>query len=225
MPLFQRHEPDLRSLIAYLVARTREKDVTLNQTKLVKLLYLVDVARIASGRKALTGLRWLFYHYGPYALELPETLEPMEGTEVVVQGWNDSKLYRAAPDAPSGEEWPPGTRTLVDNMIRRYAALELNELLDIVYFHTAPMKDAKRGEPLDMQRARSEPPPRSHPPLAAPTLGSDAREHLRAWNERRSKDFASVPANEQRPIFSDPVDEDIALGSTHGRLVVSETDQ
>jgi hypothetical protein len=61
MPLFRRNEPETRSLIAYLVARTRDKGVTLNQTKLVKLLYLVEVERIASGRDPLTGLDWVFY--------------------------------------------------------------------------------------------------------------------------------------------------------------------
>lgn len=42
MPLFRRIEPELRPLIAYIVARAKEHGVTLNRTKLVKLLYLID---------------------------------------------------------------------------------------------------------------------------------------------------------------------------------------
>jgi hypothetical protein len=222
MPLFQRHDPDLRSLIAYIVARTRDRDVTVNQTKLVKLLYLIDVERAASARPSLTGLRWVFFHYGPYALELPETLEKMEGSEVIVSQWRDAKLYRAAPGAPTGEDWPSGTRSLVDSVLRRYAELELNELLDFVYFHTAPMRGAIRGEPLDMTQARTNPPQRPQPPLAAPSLPDGARDRLEAWRGRRRSAYAPLSGEEQRPFFSDPADEELPLDSTYGRLVVPQ---
>jgi Protein of unknown function (DUF4065) len=226
MPLFERHDPDLRALIAYIVARSREREVTLNQTKLVKLLYLIDVERVASGRKALTGLRWVFYHYGPYALELPDTLKLMEGSEVIVDDWHDSKLYRAAPGASSGDEWPSGTRSLVDGVIRHYASLDLNELLDIVYFHTSPMKGAVRGEPLDLTRARTDPPPRSRPPLPPPLFPDAARLRLRSWNEQRRRKFIPLSDEERGSFFSDPSDEAMLLESTHGQLVVSpDTEQ
>jgi hypothetical protein len=42
-------------------------------------------------------LDWVFFHYGPYALELVDTLEQMEGSELSVQPWHDSTLYRGAP--------------------------------------------------------------------------------------------------------------------------------
>lgn len=222
MPLFQRHDPDLRSLIAYIVARARDRDVTLNQTKLVKLLYLIDVERAASARPSLTGLRWVFFHYGPYALELPETLEKMEGSEVIVGQWQGAKLYRAAPNAPTGEDWPSGTRSLVDSVLKRYAGMELNELLDFVYFHTAPMRGAVRGEPLDMTQARANPPRRPQPPLGAPSLPEGAQERLEAWRARRRSSYVPLASDEQRHFFSDPAEEDLPLDSTYGRLVVPE---
>jgi hypothetical protein len=222
MPLFQRHDPDLRSLIAYVIARARDRDVTLNQTKLVKLLYLIDVERAASARPSLTGLRWVFFHYGPYALELPETLEKMEGSEVIVSQWNDAKLYRAAPGAPTGEDWPSGTRSLVDSVLRRYAELELNELLDFVYFHTAPMRGAVRGQTLDMTKARTNPSPRPQPPLAAPSLPDGARDRLETWRGQRSSSYVPLSSEEQRLFFSDPADEELPLDSTYGRLVVPQ---
>jgi len=153
MPLFPRTEPDLRSLIAYVVARSRERDVTLNQTKLVKLLYLVDVGRAAARRQPLTQLEWRFFHYGPYALELPETLEAMEGHEVIVRRYHDATLYVSAPGAPSGDDWPEPTRSLVDNIVSEWAGTDLPELLDHVYFETGPMVDAQRGELLDLTKS------------------------------------------------------------------------
>ncbi|HUN77422.1 MAG TPA: hypothetical protein VMU32_00720 [Solirubrobacteraceae bacterium] len=219
MPVFDRHEPDLRSLIAYMVAAARDKGVTLNQTRLVKLLYLIDVERAAAASPSLTGLRWLFYHYGPYALELPETLEPMEGRELVVGTWQGARMYRAAPGAPDGDDWPSGTRRMVDDVIRRYAALELNELLDHVYFHTAPMRDAVRGQPLDMTQARSNPPLRRQRPLAAPTLPAEAQAQLASWRERRR--HSQGPLGRDRGVFlSDPEDERLALEEARGRITV-----
>jgi hypothetical protein len=220
MPLFERNDPDVRSLIAYLVAKARDKGVTLNQTKLVKLLYLIDVERIASGRQALTGLRWVFFHYGPYALELPEILEPMEGGQLIVGEWNGARLYRAAPGAPEGDDWPSGTRSLVDNVVRRFAALDLNELLDHVYFHTAPMHRAVRGQPLDMDRAGTAPSPRRHAPLAPPRFAAGARERVDEALRRRRATFVPLSLDERRKLFADEPDEEMRL--TKGRLVVPE---
>jgi len=223
MPLFKRQDPDLGSLIAYIVARSRERAITLTQTKLVKLLYLVDVERAASGRAPLSGLKWVFFHYGPYALELPETLEPLKReNRLVAEGFKDSILYRAAPGAPSGEEWPPATRRQVDDVIRRYAGLDLNELLDLVYFHTAPMRDAVRGQPLDMSLARTDPPPRPQPALPAPSMPPDAHERLRAWQQERARSLVELPAGAQRSFFADPTDEALPLKDAHGRIVVSD---
>jgi hypothetical protein len=223
MSLFKREDPDLASLIAYLIARSRERQVTLTQTKLVKLLYLIDVERSASGRPSLTGLEWVFFHYGPYALELPETIEPMRRSErLTAEEHKGSLLYRAAPGAPDGEDWPPATRRQVDEVIRRFAALDLNELLDHVYFHTAPMRDAKRGEQLDMTLARSAPPRRAAPPLAAPGVPEEAEERLRLWREQRARALRPVQASEQRAFFSDPEEEQLALDGTHGQLIVAD---
>jgi hypothetical protein len=153
MPLFPRTDPDLRALIAYVVARAREREATLTQTKLVKLLYLIDVGRAAARRRPLTELEWRFFHYGPYALELPETLEAMEGHDLIVRGYHDAKLYVGAPGAPTGEDWPEPTRRLVDSIVSEWAGSDLPELLDHVYFETGPMIDAQRGELLDLTKS------------------------------------------------------------------------
>jgi hypothetical protein len=221
VPLFAKHDPDLGALVAYLVARALDRGVTLNQTKLVKLLYLVDVERAASGRPSLTGLRWIFFHYGPYALEFPQTLEPLEGTALIVDGYKDARLYRAAPEAPDGDDWPPATRRQVDDVIRRFVGLDLNELLDHVYFHTPPMRDAVRGEPLDMSRARSEPERRAAPPLLPPALPADASERLVAWRQRRREQLRPAAADVGRAFLTDPEAERLQLGDGQGRLMIT----
>src|SRR3954454_2497335 len=129
MPLFPRTDPELRGLISYIVAKARDRGITLNRTKLVKLLYLIDVERVRSRRDLLTGLEWVFFHYGPYAFELIDTLEAMEGSELTAQPWHGSVLYRGAPGAPDGGDWPAGTKATVDGVLKRFAPLDLNELL------------------------------------------------------------------------------------------------
>jgi hypothetical protein len=205
MPLFPRTEPDRRALIRYIVARSRGRDITLNRTKLVKLLYLVDVERVRARREPLTGLRWVFFHYGPYAFELIDELEAMEGSELIARSWHDSVLYQAAPGAPDAEEWPAPTRMTVDRVIDRFAPLELNELLDYVYFHTGPMVDAVRGKPLDLSLARSDPSPGARPrPLTPPEAPGDVVTRLHEWRAALARRLAPVHLDPPGAFFDDP---------------------
>lgn len=224
MPLFRNTEPDLRAIIAYIVARARDRGITLNQTKLVKLLYLLDLDRVASRAKPLTGLNWIFFHYGPYALELPETLTKMEGTELITQRYGDSTLYRAAPDAPSGDDWISPIQRSVNRVTDRFAPMELNELLDHVYFQTAPMIGAVRGETLDLRRELEDPLPRRHPPLMPAPRPAAAQERLEKWQESRRSRLMPTDLTPSGQFFDDPPD-DVAADGIRGRLrVTDETD-
>jgi hypothetical protein len=193
---FEREDPGLRDVIAYVVARALGRESTLTRTKLVKMLYLVDVGRHASGRRSLTDLPWIFFHHGPYAMPLADELERMEGHEISVRrlhgdrGEREVMLYVGAPEAPDADRWPAPTKALVDRVIDRWAPAELNELLDFVYFHTAPMENAVRGEPLDMSSARGQRDVRERP-LPPPPRPDDADDRLREWLERRRAGRAS----------------------------------
>lgn len=221
MPLFRRIEPELRPLIAYIVARAKEHGVTLNRTKLVKLLYLIDVERVRSRRDPLTGLDWVFFHYGPYAMELIDTLEAMEGSELSVQPWKDSVLYRGAPDAPDGEDWVPGIRGLVDSVIKRYAPLDLNELLDYVYFRTGPMIDAQRGQQLDLQLARDDPSQRPAVPLRRGPRPEGVEERLARWRARNAQQFSPVVLDPPGAFLDDP-DDDLGGNGVRARMHVPD---
>jgi hypothetical protein len=221
MPLFSRIDPDLPSLIAYIVAQARDRGITLNRTKLVKLLYLVDVERVRSRREPLTGLTWVFFHYGPYAYELIETLDAMEGAQLVADRFHDSVLYRAAPGAPEGDDWNAGTKTTVDRVIDRFAPLDLNPLLDYVYFHTGPMLDAERGQPLDLSRAREDPSERRPTPLHPPTPPPDVEQRLQQWRSRHARRLAPVSLDPPGRYFDDP-DDDLAGEGVRGTLHVPD---
>jgi hypothetical protein len=219
MSLFRRIDPEPRALIAYIVARSRERQITLTTTQLVKLLYLIDVERVRSRRDLLTGYRWVFFHYGPYAFELVDTLDEMAGSELVVETWNRSTLYRAAPGATDGDDWNVGTKSLVDHVVTDFAGLELNDLLDWVYFHTGPMQKAVRGQPLDMSLARGYTPPRRHPPLKPPIPPASLTERLAEWRRDHSARLIPVELDPPGAFLVDP-DEVTDELPVHGRLRV-----
>ncbi len=220
MPLFRRTDPDTDELISYIVARALARATTLNRTKLVKLLYLVDIDRVRSRRAALTGYEWVFFHYGPYAFELVDQLEAMERRQLVVERWHDSILYRAARDAPDGSEWPPATKLTVDHVVDRFAPLELNELLDYVYFHTGPMVHARRGHKLDLTLALND---RTRPsaalkPHAPPT---DVADRLANWRSRTARRLAPAHLDPPGSVLR-PEESGLEMEGVRGRLRVSE---
>jgi hypothetical protein len=221
MSFFKRVEPELRALIAYIVARAREQSVTLNRTKLVKLLYLVDVERVRSQREPLTGLEWVFFHYGPYAFELIDTLKQMEDAELSAQPWRDSVMYRGAPGAPDGEDWVPHIRSTVDDVIRRFAPLDLHELLDYVYFRTGPMVNAQRGQHLDLRLARDDPPQRAPVPLRPAPQPEDLAQRLAQWRARTARRLPPIELDPPGAFLDDP-GEDLAGEGVRGRLHVPD---
>lgn len=220
MPLFRRIDPDVRALIAYIVARARDRGITLNRTRLVKLLYLVDVERVRGRRDPLTALPWIFFHYGPYAYQLIDTLDAMEGSDLVATPWHESVLYRAAPNAPDGDDWNAGTKALVDRVVDRFGPLDTNELLDYVYFHTGPMVDAVRGQPLDLMRARDDPREHRRAPLKPPPRPSDIEQRLARWRPRDAT-LKSVPMEPPGRFFSRPGD-DLEATGIDGELRISD---
>lgn len=219
--LFRRTDPDPKQLIEYIVDRARSRGITLNRTKLVKLLYLVDVEREASRREPLTGFDWVFYHYGPYAFELIDMLGEMEGSTLWTKQFGGGTYYHGAKGAPDGDEWPPATKMVVDHVVDDFGARDLNELLDHVYFHTGPMISATRGERLDMSKARDYR-ERHYPALQATSPAPDLVDRLAAWRSQNAKRFAPVKLDPPVAFLNAVDDTDSGEVDAHGTLHVPE---
>lgn len=130
---------------------------------LVKLLYLSECEYYRRYRRRLTSLNWFFYKYGPWANELAEANpELIEREDKVIEAnkcvkyfkldWLSAKLHG---DYIEDLEARTVVKHVVTPWAKRFAEeganwqLVTRELLNEVYHHTAPMRYAKFGRPLD----------------------------------------------------------------------------
>ena len=146
----------LRHLIAYVIIGLFDMSVGFGKTKLVKLLYLIDVDNYRRRGATISGLEWRFYHYGPYAFEIDAALKELEldipQDSVTTETGNRATIFRPIRGLRSKlSEYIPSQSDLrfVDRIIKDWGEVDLNPLLNHVYFFTEPMQHAERGEILD----------------------------------------------------------------------------
>jgi len=148
----------LRTLIAYVISKLADIEVSYGKTKLVKLLYLIDVENYRLRSRKLTELDWVFYHYGPYAFEIDQALKELDldipQEDVLTEAGHRAIVFRPSWDAGTEFEEKASSleRLVVDRILSEWGLEELNPILSYTYFHTEPMKDARRGEVLDFSK-------------------------------------------------------------------------
>ncbi len=151
----------LTDLIAAIVTTIRDCGGVPTKTKVLKLLYLLDIENYRKTSATLTGFDWKFYRYGPWTASYDDALQN------AVQA---NKIVLNSPDADEGATFINPTERLTlpqifpdviqqltaKKIIETWAARPTVELLDYVYFHTAPMRDAVRNELLDFSTLQRE---------------------------------------------------------------------
>jgi hypothetical protein len=139
------------TLIPLLLSLAEREGIKIGKTKLVKLLYLLEVEFYREHHERLTSLTWVFLHYGPYPLGLDDLLESPD-VEVLPKRLTDGRSFQqvTVADAPRVISGPdPAVELLARRIFLEWGGLELNRLLNYVYFETEPMMRAVRGEELD----------------------------------------------------------------------------
>lgn len=187
-------------------------------TRLVKLLYLIELEYYRHNRERLTDLNWMFYHYGPYPPNLRAVLgEP----EIETFSWKSGKTsQQIVRDEDTFMEAFAGSdvESLISHIVKEWGDADLNHLLDHVYFETEPMQRAKRGQLLDFSvvepqgarkivirldpaklnelRARLSERAKSYSPLRRPlSAPRDLAENMEIWDADRSKHFPTGPCS------------------------------
>ncbi len=152
------HNP--KSILVEILREAQSKGISTTTTQLVKLLYLAEVEYFRETSLRLTNLDWLFYQYGPYALELGETFEDkiFEKTEIESQTSRTYVEFKVAePVSTFGTKLDPKVGLVIKRVVGTWGKLPLEELLDYVYFETEPMQNVeRRGERLDFATIKKE---------------------------------------------------------------------
>jgi uncharacterized phage-associated protein len=136
--------------ILYTISRKyyQKNGYPLGKTKLIKLAYLAEIFHQRIANERLTDEKWIYWHYGPYIMNYNKILDHGAFKIKVTE-------EEFSPVMPS-EDYNPSKMSLTTNIAisraMEFSELDLNDLLDFVYFDTEPMMKVKdRGEALDFK--------------------------------------------------------------------------
>jgi hypothetical protein len=147
-------------LILYVAQQIADMEGFPSRTKLLKIIYLIDVEYYRRHRSTLTDWKWIFYHFGPYVMEFPQILGRLDlaGLDETADRTSEGmKFFKYKVDEPQSiEDLLPSFSDQVhtETIIETWALEDLNLLLDYVYFETEPMLGAERGQPLDFRKIK-----------------------------------------------------------------------
>jgi hypothetical protein len=130
-----------------------------SKTKLLKLVYLVELLYKRRYGERLTNAEWVYYFYGPYLYDYDELLNKNTSLNISSVGYAEDKEAQivSIKNTYSNNEVPSDIKFLIGGVVRDYGNLDLRSLLDHVYFETEPMMNAEtRGEILDFEKVMPE---------------------------------------------------------------------
>jgi uncharacterized phage-associated protein len=148
----------LEDAITAVAAQAEGHGVALTRTKLVKLLYFVDLAAWESFGRTVTGVEWIWHHYGPYSSSIVEAVESMGSNDELEltesMNYFGSPEYRLRSISPA--YYRPASSDLMGlarSVLRRYGNMSPSAIGDASY-ETAPMRDlitrgGSRGDRLE----------------------------------------------------------------------------
>jgi uncharacterized phage-associated protein len=165
----------LEDAITCLVAHAKSP---LTRTVLVKLLYFGDLRSFERRGRPITGLPWIWHHFGPFSSEIYETLGTLESRDEVSidvrRTYYGNPEYRIHPGPASGyyEVLDGADMEMLIEVVAEFGRFPPQRLAELSYY-TTPMLDAKlrRGERLDFSaytRASQRPQPYRLDPSVGP---------------------------------------------------------
>jgi uncharacterized phage-associated protein len=153
------HNMDVSDLIYETISQYNKafgKGIT--KTKLLKLVYLVELFYKRRCGKRLTNAEWVYYLYGPYLHNYDEILENSDINIKNAEYDNDKESQiLSIKNTEESKNISPDVKFLIGGIVRDYGSLDLRSLLDHVYFENEPMMNAEnRGEILDFDKVMPE---------------------------------------------------------------------
>lgn len=150
--------PSVQELVRAIATCAREAEGFLTKTKLLKILYLLDVEFYRKHAQMLTQFRYVFYKYGPWDPGYDSLLSEMTDTGLIrinagtrrdldtqfvdtVKQLSPDQIFKRSEDL-----W------LFKQVVSPWLDLPTSRILDYVYFSTEPMIDAQRDDELDFSK-------------------------------------------------------------------------
>lgn len=128
------------------------------KTKILKLVYLVEIQYKRRSGDRLTNASWVYYLYGPY-LKNYDALLQNENIQIMDLPVSDEKEAQilSLKNSYDNKNIPRDIRFLIGSIVQKYGEFDLRNLLDHVYFETEPMINVEtRGEVLDFDTVMPE---------------------------------------------------------------------
>ena len=192
-------------------------------TRLVKLLYLAELEYYRRTQKRLTQLEWKFFHYGPYPLALMDILGNPNVESIARTGGTLSKqlIREGVIDEPTTTK-DHDIDASINMAVKEWGDAGLNALLDFVYFETAPMQKARRGDVLDLTLSL---------PVRKRIALDINKQELRSLRTRLSRRAAEFVKSQEAATVSDSLfrglsvwDEDFATTFPSGACTINVDD-
>lgn len=140
----------------------RLADNPITRTKIVKILYLADLKSFERLNKSVTDTQYIRYFYGPFSKSILDTLDSMEGQEIVetinMDGiGNRYYTYKLNPNHKDEEEIKFDVndelnlkkREILTQTIISYVNKPTSEVLDTVY-SSAQFNDTEFGREINL---------------------------------------------------------------------------
>ncbi len=148
----------LTLLVKAILSRVKERRGYTTKTKLFKYLYLTDLEHYRYTGETLTGIDWIFYHYGPWAQECETLYAKLKDQGEIRVNYSQSAEFETEFVNPAEtvalEQAIENIRVelAVREQVDRWADEKLGDMLNYVYLHTEPMENAVRRERLDFSK-------------------------------------------------------------------------
>jgi hypothetical protein len=148
----------LTELLVAIVSYVTAHDGYVTKTKLLKLLYLLDVEFYRAHGQIFTGFNWKYFHLGPWTNEFDPLLEHVLAgrglTENVRQHADyDARYLHAEERVDLRKPFDSyNDEAILKTVLDTWGPSTTGEILDYVYFRTEPMEHGIRNEALDFSK-------------------------------------------------------------------------
>ena len=147
------NDNNAQAAVTYFLERAQNQDIPIGKTRLIKLIYLLDIEIYRLYQRFFTESEWIFYKFGPYSFEIEDALSRLAISEEDLPA-SGGKVFRKMSiesDEPMAK-LDIETKAIIEKLLEEWGTSDLNELLDFVYFETEPMLGAKFKQRLDFSR-------------------------------------------------------------------------